>query len=55
MCNTVQDVLEEWFGQNLIHPYPTRQQKTDLAEATQLTYDQVCSFTSHMGCVTSDT
>lgn len=36
--------LIHWFEEHQDHPYPSRQEKLNLCQATQLTYTQVSTF-----------
>lgn len=36
--------LVHWFEEHQDHPYPSRQEKLNLCQATQLTYTQVSTF-----------
>ena len=38
------EILNNWFSQNISNPYATQAQKTDLAKATSLTVKQVSTW-----------
>lgn len=37
-------ILEKWYERNCLHPYPTPEAAAVLAEAGNLTVEQVCSM-----------
>ncbi|KAG0357933.1 hypothetical protein BG005_002922 [Podila minutissima] len=41
---SVTSVLKNWLVQNAIHPYPTEDEKTKLAEATHLSLNQISNW-----------
>lgn len=41
---SVTSVLKNWLVQNAIHPYPTEDEKTKLAEATRLSLNQISNW-----------
>ncbi|KAG0340164.1 hypothetical protein BG000_000542 [Podila horticola] len=41
---SVTSVLKNWLVQNAIHPYPTEDEKIKLAEATQLSLNQISNW-----------
>jgi len=42
--NTHRQVLNRWFLEHIDHPYPTEQEKRQLAEQVGLTLQQICTF-----------
>ena len=44
---SIVDIMENWYGTNLLIPYPTPSDKRRIAEETKLTYQEVSFWFSN--------